>query len=115
VGVRLGEHLTRENIRVRDLMFEWDSNNDNKITAVEFRTNVRMMLKNVDSKSLDAFFATCVRAHPCELIRASSSARAVSPCVMCSLLCQLPCGRRPSLTHRLRALVACCCAFAFQH
>lgn len=54
---KLGHILMRKNIKVNDLIKEWDRNNDGDISKNEFRVNVRKLgLEVVDGKDLDKLY-----------------------------------------------------------
>ena len=51
------QHLARNQIKVADLMSQWDPNGDGSISKMEFRVDVRKILDKANVKEVDALFS----------------------------------------------------------
>lgn len=56
--VQLGDWMNEKDIKVSQLMNEWDPNGDGKITGTEFRVQVRKIFKKIDVKAIDGLFSS---------------------------------------------------------
>ena len=62
--VQLGDWMNEKDIKVSQLMNEWDPNGDGKITGTEFRVQVRKIFKKIDVKAIDGLFSSLDDGRP---------------------------------------------------
>ena len=53
---QIGKLLLRKNIRIHEILVEWDSNGDGEITKVEFRKHLRNLGVTCEVEAIDALF-----------------------------------------------------------